>query len=99
MTSSFLIYVVVGKVLMYFSMKFARDNEITKGFIGRLLACGLCWGFWVYSLLSLLLGERLFVEFFYIPVISELATGGIVSLIVHLITLGWREQFEVITIE
>lgn len=99
MTSSFLVYVIVGKILMYFSMKFARDNGITKGFIGRLLACGQCWGFWLYSLLSLLLGERLFIEFFYVPFISEVITGGITSLIVHLITLGWREQFEVITIE
>lgn len=99
MSVSYLIYLIVGKALIFFGMKFAEDNEIGSKFIRKLLSCGLCWGFWVYSLLSLLLGERLFVEFFYIPVISELATGGIVSLIIHLITLGWREQFEVITIE
>ena len=98
MTSSFLIFILVGKVLTFFGNKFAESNQLT-GFIGRLLTCQLCSGFWAYSLLSLLLGEYLFLDFFYVPVLSEVATGGIVSLLVHFIVLGWKSQFEVITIE
>ena len=98
MSSSFFAYLFAGKILIFFGMKFAQDNGITKGFIGRLLSCDLCWGFWVYSLLSLLLGETLFDEFFYFKFISEFITGGLVSLFIHLVTLGWKSKFEVIEI-
>ena len=95
----YLIFLLVGKVLIFFGMKFAEDNEIKIPFIKKLLSCGLCWGFWVYTLLSFLQGEILFWEYMYIPVISEMVTGGISSLLVHLVTLGWKTQFETIIIE
>ena len=99
MTSSFIVYIAVGKLLIFFSQKFAKDNGIINGFIGRLLNCGLCWGFWVYGLLSLLLGEIIFKDFFYVPILSEIVTGGLTSLMVHLVNLGWKEQFEIIIVE
>lgn len=98
MSISFLLYVVIGKVLIFLGEKFASGNEL-KGFIGRLLTCGLCAGTWVYTIMSLLLGEVLFREIFYVPVFSEIATGGIVSILVHLIHQGWKSEFEIITIE
>lgn len=98
MEISYLIYLLVGKVLIFFGMKFAEDNEIGSKFIRTLLACGLCWGFWVYSGLSFLLGEHLFSDYFYVPVVSQLVTGGISSLLVHLVSVGWKEQFSIIRI-
>ena len=99
MTVAYLIYVLAGKLLIFFGMKFAEDNEIGYKFIRNLLSCDLCWGFWVYGLLSFLVGEPLFVEYFYVPVLSQLVTGGFTSLLVHLVTLGWNVKFSVITIE
>lgn len=97
MSSSFLVFVLVGKVLIFLGDKFARANDLT-GFMGRLLTCGLCSGTWAYTILSLLLGERLFVEYFYVPLLSEIVTGGITSILVHLIHEGWKSQFEIIEI-
>lgn len=31
--------------------------------------------------------------FSYVPVISELVTGGMVSFVVHVFILGWKEKF------
>ena len=97
MSSNFLAYLVIGKVFIFLGGKFAEGNDL-KGFIGRLLLCPLCWGVWVYTLLSLLMGEVLFRDLFYIPLLSELATGGIVSILVHLVHQGWKSEYEVIEI-
>ena len=96
MTSSFVLFLLIGKILVFFGMKFAEDNGITKNdtFIGRLLRCDLCWGFWVYSLLSLLLGVTLFSEHIYVPLLSELWTGGLTSFAVQYmleVPLWWVE--------
>ena len=101
MTSSFVLFLLIGKILVFFGMKFAEDNGITKNdtFIGRLLRCDLCWGFWVYSLLSLLLGVTLFSEHIYVPLLSELWTGGLTSFAVHIFTLWWKTKFEIIVVE
>lgn len=69
-----------------------------KGFIGRLLTCGLCSGFWAYTILSLLLGEIIFTDFFYVPLLSNVVTGALTSLLVHLASLGWKEQFGIVVI-
>jgi len=99
MSVSFLLYLLVGKLLLFFGMEFAKGNGITKGFIGRLLSCDLCGGFGLYGILSLLLGEVLFTEYFYVPILSNIITGGISSFGMHLLSLGWRLKFETITIE
>ena len=99
MSVSYLIYLVVGKVLIFFGMKFAEDNEIGNKFIRNLLSCPLCWGLWSYTALSFLLGEVLFRDLFFFPIVSNLITGGISSLLVHLVSVGWREQFSVIEIK
>jgi hypothetical protein len=99
MEISYLIYLIVGKVLIFFGMKFAEDNEIGNRFIRNLLSCGLCFGGWIFTALSFFLGVVLFRELFYFPIISQIFTGGISSLIVHLISVGWKEQFLTINIE
>jgi hypothetical protein len=45
------------------------------------------------------MGEVLFRDFFYVPVISEVITGGISSFLVHIFVLGWQSKFEVLIIE
>lgn len=99
MSVEYLIYLFVGKILIFFGNKFAEDNEIGNQFIRKLLSCGLCWGLWTYTALAFFLGESLFEDIYYVPVLSQIITGGISSLLVHLISIGWREQFTNIIIE
>lgn len=99
MTVSFLLYLFVGKVLLFFAMKFAEGNGITTGYIGRLLSCDLCGGFVIYGLLSLLMGEILFRDYYFVPIVSQIITGGISSLMVALIHSGYKSRFEVLVIE
>ena len=99
MEISYLIYLIVGKVLIFFGMKFAEDNEIGSKFIRTLLSCDQCVGIWVYGVLSFLLGVVLFREILFFPVLSNLFTGGISSLLVSLISAGWKEKFLTINIE
>ena len=98
MSVSYLIYLLVGKILIFFGMKFAEDNEIGSNFIRNLFSCGLCLGGWVFTGLSFLLGEHLFSTYFYVPVLSELITGTFSSLLVHLVSIGWKEQFDTVVI-
>ena len=92
----FLLFLLIGKLLIYLGMKFPPLSESRFEFVKRLWECQECSGVWVYTFLSFVMGEVLFVEYFYFPFVSELITGGISSFIVHLISLGWREKFTVV---
>jgi hypothetical protein len=99
MSVAYLVFLFTGKILIYFGMEFARNNEISNKFIKKLLSCDLCWGFWIYSLWSFLTGGVLFRDIYYVPVFSQFITGGISSFLVHLVSLGWKSKFEVLVIE
>lgn len=96
---SYILYCILGKLLIYLGMKFPplRDNKAT--FIRELISCDECFGVWVYVFLSFVMNEVLFQEYFYWPVIGNLVTGAVTSFVVHLISLGWKSKFEVIVIE
>jgi hypothetical protein len=36
--------------------------------------------------------------FKYVPVLSELVTGGVVSFVVHIFLIGWKEKFNNIVV-
>lgn len=99
MTSEFILYLVIGRLLIYLGMKFPLLSESKFEFIKRLVSCGECFGVWLYTLLSALMGVALFKTIFYVPFVSELVTGGISAIFMNLIVLGWREKFTVIEIE
>ena len=99
MTIEFLVYLLIGEIFIFLGMKFPPFSESRFDFVKRLWTCSLCAGTWVFTFLSFALGQVLFRELFYVPVISELATGGLVAFIAHLVELGWKSKFEVIIIE
>jgi hypothetical protein len=99
MSISFLVFLVIGKLFIYLGMHFPPLAESRFSFVKRLWTCDLCAGVWVYSFLSLVMGEILFREIFYFPLVSELATGGLVGFLMHILILGWKSKFEVIIIE
>jgi hypothetical protein len=92
-----LIFCLIGKSLIYTAQNFPPLQKIKIEFWSGLLNCGFCLGVWVFTILSACMRWSLFG--FYVPVISELATGIIVSLVVHLISIGWQEKFGTIRIE
>jgi hypothetical protein len=97
-TVYFLLFLAIGKLLIYLGMKFPPLAESRFEFIRRQWECDLCCGVIVYSALSLVMGEVLFSDRFYFPLVSEVITGGIASFLVHLISIGYKEKFGVIVI-
>jgi hypothetical protein len=99
---SWIIFAILGKLLIFFWMKFPLSQHLENTrFIGGLHECGLCSGFWVFTALSVLLRIdllTLWFGFFYIPVVSEVITGAVTSYIVHLISLGFAEQHLNVTV-
>ena len=89
MSVEFLVYVVIGKLLIYLSGK-AFGNV---GFLDILMSCDLCSGVWIYTILAGLFQIRLLEDvYWYVPLVSELITGCVVSYLVHLLTIGFREK-------
>ena len=99
---SWIIFAALGKVLIYFWMKFPLSQRLENTrFITGLHECGLCSGFWAYTALSALLKVdllSLWFEFSYIPVVSEVVTGAVTSYVVHLLSLGFADQHLNVTV-
>lgn len=99
MSASYLLFLVVGRVLIFIGTKFVEQNEVKIKFLNRLLSCPLCLGVWVYTIMSALLHYYVFTDFVhYIPVFSELAAGCFSSLLVHYVVTGYRSLHEVVVI-
>lgn len=99
MTAEYLLFLVIGRLLIFIGNKFVSQNEIKNKFINKLFSCNLCLGVWVYSLMSWLTGYYVFYDWTsYIPVFAELAAGCFSSYLVYLVEIGWRSLHEVIEI-
>ena len=98
MTISYLLYAIIGKLLIYMGMKFPPFSESRFIFVKRLFSCDECLGVWIFTGLSFVMGEALFREYFYFPVASEAITGIFTSFLVHLIYVGWKTKFEILVI-
>ena len=98
MTSEFVLFMGVGKLIIYVLNKFLSDNVSNK-FVNNLVSCEFCSGVWVYTILATVYKIYVLDDIFpYIPVVSEIVTGCIVSFTVHLLTIGWKEKFNVVVI-
>jgi len=95
MIINYFIYAVVGGVSIFFLRKFPiTDKIVLKIFNG----CNLCLGVWVYSALAFVFRMNILQEYFYMNILSELITGAVTSLLVHLVTIGWKSEFSTIVI-
>ena len=98
MTVELLLLSLIGKLFIFLGMNFPPFSESRIDFVRRVWECDLCSGVYVYTFISLIMRVSLFNDIFYVPLISEAITGGIVSFVVHLISLGWREKFGIVVI-
>ena len=97
MTSAFLLYLGIGKLLTYLGQKFLSNFE--NKFLKTLAGCDLCLGVWVYSALAVFFKITILSDVFpFIPVLSGLITGCVSSFGVHIFTLGWKTKFDVVVI-
>lgn len=98
-----ILYAGLGKLIIFLAQAFPFHHFPIIGkwlgkdkFLGELFSCDLCLGVWTYWLLAILLKVNLFEEFGYMPIVFEFLTGATVSFMMHLLTIGWRDKFEVI---
>lgn len=99
---TWIIYSVVGKILLYVWSIFPLPNKLENiKFIHKLHICDLCAGVWIYSGLAFFIHAnllQLLFEVSYIPIVEQIVTGIVTSYVVHLFSLGWRTKFEVVVI-
>lgn len=96
MLSNWIIYVLLGKSLIYLGQKFPLPKFLEKHeTIRQWHECDLCMGVWVYGLLSFFLKLDILsvLGFAYVPFVSELVTGGATSFVMHIFSIGWRDKF------
>lgn len=102
MEISYLLYVLIGKLIIYFGMKFPPLANSRNNFVKQLFSCDECLGLWVYSLLAVVIIPREgYIEEMttHIRVLDSLFIGMLTTFLVHLISVGWREKFSVYEIK
>jgi len=95
----YLSYLAFGRLFIWFARKFppVRDRVGEKNFLGELLSCNLCFGFWSYLLLK---------PFFKIDVdeienrlVRNVLAAMLSSLLAVLIETGWQELFGTVVVD
>jgi len=98
---SWLLYAVIGKLLIYLWMKFPLPEKLeNKKFFKSLHECPLCSGVWIFTFLALCMNmDILYLQFgVEVRILGEFITGCVTSFVVHIFSLGWNEQFNVTVI-
>ena len=98
MTVELVIFLGVGKLIIYILQKFLSDN-IDNKFVNNLVSCDLCLGVWMYTFLATIWGIRILSDVLpYTPILSQVITGCVSSFLTHLLSIGWKAKFEVVVI-
>ena len=91
-----LAYLLVGRLFIYLGQKFPLPQFLENNKkIKQWHECPLCFGVWVYAAFAYILHVDILqiLGISYIPVVSEFTTGGIVSFIVFIFGIGWKDYF------
>lgn len=87
---------VVGRLAIWI----VQTNGLTRRLwsahpiLAELGECDFCLGCWLLPLLAWLMGVNLLAPI-YVPVVSEVLTGWLLSFGLHLGRLGWQTKFGV----
>lgn len=93
---NWLVLIVLGKLGIFLGQKFPLPDFLERNKkIKEWHECSLCFGVWVYAGLSWVLGVDLLqtLGFTYTPVVSEFVTGGTISFLVFIFSIGWKDYF------
>lgn len=94
--TDWLVYLLIGKLFLFLGQKFPLPDFLERNRkISEWHQCSLCFGVWVYAAFSYILGVDILqvLGISYIPLVSEFTTGGIVSFIVFIFSIGWKDYF------
>ncbi len=97
--SDWLVFVAFGKLLIYFWMQFPIPNVLTNlSFFRKLHECDLCSGCWIYWVLAVALRFDLLpaLGLPHVPIVGEFLTGGAISYLVHVFSIGVKAKYEVV---
>lgn len=98
--SSLFFYIFVGKLSIYFIQIFPPIKFLYKWkYLEELFSCDLCIGTWIYAFYAYFFKINFMQEWFYVPVLSEIITGAVVSFLVHLASIGWKDKFGVFEVK
>jgi hypothetical protein len=100
-SSSFVLYVLVGKLLVYLlGQKFPYFINSKIEIVRKLFECDLCLGVWIYFFLAIGAQMRLFEDLFSyrVPLVGEFLMACVTSFVVHIFSIGWRERFSTVII-
>lgn len=92
--------VVVGRLVVWLAQTSGPTKRLWSlhPLLTDLGECDLCLGCWVFPMLAWALGVNL-LEPVYVPFVSELLTGWLVSFGVHLARIGWQDKFGVTVLD
>ena len=95
------LFSVFGKLFTYLWMAFPLPEWMDNSRFGQLHTCEKCSGTWIYSVLFLIFRIDLLhlLGLPYYPFAGEIITGGLVSFLVFLLSVGFKEQYMSFTIE
>ena len=103
MIFDFVIFALVGKIIVFLLQKFPKPKLPLIGKLFRegelldeLFSCDLCLGFWIYFGLSFIFEIEIMTD---VPVLSEFIIGAVTTFVVHIFSVGWSAKFQNFIIE
>lgn len=101
MLSEWIAFILLGRVAIYLWMQFPLPEVLnSKRTIHYLHNCDLCSGVWIYSILAGFMQMDLLepLNFWYVPVVSEVLVGMVISFLVHIFVIGWKAKFDTVVL-
>lgn len=89
-------FLLIGRLFIFLGQKFPLPDFLERNKkIKQWHECPLCFGVWVYAAFSWIMQVDVLqvLGISYIPLVSEFVTGGIVSFIVFIFSIGWQNYF------
>ena len=99
--AKWVLFLIVGRIVIHIWQQFHLPRFLQKiEWFVKLHECDLCSGVWIFTILSLFMGLDLLsvLLFEYVPVVSEVVTGIVISWLVHIFILGWKAKYEIVVI-
>jgi len=99
---NWLVYAVLGKIIIELWMKFPLERLTTIEFIRALHKCDLCSGVWIYFVLAFVFNINILEILIYrnfCIFIDMFITGIFTSFVVNIFSIGFREKYLVVNIQ
>lgn len=93
----FFFLLAVGRVFIYLVQTLPPVKEMKHPFFGKLFNCDLCLG--VYGYFALAAFFDFSVTPVYVPLVSEVISAGVMSTMMHYISLGWKLKHGIFEVE